>query len=277
MEDLSGLRAVVFFPGENSERNAFLLRRMGHKNPFCDAIKRRQFSTCIRCCNVRRHAMAQRREEPFVDECDFGVTELVVPLITEDTVMATISLGQLRHIEDESVFTNYLSRRTRASGVHLDSATLRRVSRHFRFIPAEAVTRHGQLFAFALSHATAILGNTATETAVRIRNNRIVAQVAKRLHQASPLRMSQKEMAGQLGITPEYLSRLFRKTVGKRYIEYVNEVRISRAQSLLKTTDLSIGDIACEVGNTRHSYFSRLFKNMVGMTPQEYRASHRAR
>jgi AraC-like DNA-binding protein len=275
MERLTGLTGVIYFEEKSRERNTFLLRRMGHKNPFCETMKKLQFETCLLCCNTRRNARAQQIGRPFVDECDFGVNELVIPIVSEDRMVATLSLGQIRRFPERRRTVSYLAERVTAKGLDLDRDSVDQLSDHFVHSSQHELLGHAELFFHALSYAGLILGHTATASAVRIRRNHLVHRALSELQKSSRLDFSQKEMAQRLGVSSEYLSRLFKKTIGKRYVDYVNELRVSRAQGLLKTTFLSVGEIAEEAGYTRHSYFSRLFKRMTGMTPQEYRTSHR--
>lgn len=85
-------------------------------------------------------------------------------------------------------------------------------------------------------------------------------------------------LAGKFFMSDSYFSHLFKKRSNKSVISYINEVRISRAASLLERENLAIGEIACLVGFGDINYFSRKFKALTGMTPGEYRgkfgASH---
>ena len=83
--------------------------------------------------------------------------------------------------------------------------------------------------------------------------------------------MSVSELANKFFISPSYFSHLFKKNSGKGVIEYVNEVRIARAKSLLESDDTPIGDIALLVGFGDINYFSRKFKELTGVSPSEHR------
>lgn len=66
-----------------------------------------------------------------------------------------------------------------------------------------------------------------------------------------------------------YISRIFRKQTGKRIIDYINELRISKSKVLLQG-GMRVSDVAHEVGFRSLSYFSSFFKKNVGMTPGDY-------
>jgi AraC-like DNA-binding protein len=69
-----------------------------------------------------------------------------------------------------------------------------------------------------------------------------------------------------------YLETLFRKQMGKGIAAYLTEIRIKRAKELLRETELTISEIAFEVGYNTFSTFYRAFKRMEKMAPAEYRA-----
>lgn len=77
--------------------------------------------------------------------------------------------------------------------------------------------------------------------------------------------------AKQLGVSVNYLTRLFRKQLGVTPARYVAGLRIGKAAELLAGTDKDILDIAYEAGFRSMSSFYRYFRGMTGCTPKEYR------
>lgn len=74
-----------------------------------------------------------------------------------------------------------------------------------------------------------------------------------------------------LGLNYYYFCRMFKKTTGNTFIQYLNFVRISVAEKLLLTSDMSITDIIFETGFSSLSYFNRTFKKFKGCSPSEYK------
>lgn len=68
-----------------------------------------------------------------------------------------------------------------------------------------------------------------------------------------------------------YMSTLFRKQTGQKFVDYLNQVRIEKAKTLLKNTDKKMYQIAKSVGYDNVKYFFRIFKKREKMTPEEYR------
>lgn len=79
--------------------------------------------------------------------------------------------------------------------------------------------------------------------------------------------------AKRLGITPAHLSTIVKQTTDKTCIEIITSMVIMDAKAQLKSTDLSIHDIAYSLNFTNMSFFGKYFKRYVGVSPLEYRNS----
>lgn len=87
-----------------------------------------------------------------------------------------------------------------------------------------------------------------------------------------------KTLASRLLITPRSLSQVINDQLKKSFYEFISQFRIEEAQQILKnpeTRDKPIIDIAYEVGYNSKSAFNRAFKTMTGMTPSEFRKTHK--
>jgi AraC family transcriptional activator of pobA len=79
------------------------------------------------------------------------------------------------------------------------------------------------------------------------------------------------DYAALLHVTPNYLTKCVRTVTGKSPVKWLEESRVLEAKVLLFQSELSISDIALQVGVADASYFSRFFKQQVGVTPQAFR------
>lgn len=86
-------------------------------------------------------------------------------------------------------------------------------------------------------------------------------------------KLSLKELASIASLSPYYFTRLFKKEVGMPPHEYVVETRVNAAKFYLKTSSLSIKEIALNLGFTSESSFCTTFKQRVLTTPSEFRKS----
>ena len=80
------------------------------------------------------------------------------------------------------------------------------------------------------------------------------------------------QVADAVGLSPGYFSSLFRQVVGVSFREHLNRVRIEESKHLLLSTDYSLADIAVAMGFPDQSYYCKVFKKAVGLTPGKFRA-----
>jgi len=83
--------------------------------------------------------------------------------------------------------------------------------------------------------------------------------------------LQRDELAAMVHVSSGYLGRIFKKETGLALTDYIIKKRIFVAKQLLIKTSLSITDISARVGISYSSYFTKIFKEQVGVTPQEYR------
>jgi len=80
-----------------------------------------------------------------------------------------------------------------------------------------------------------------------------------------------KNIAENVNLNPAYLSSLFKKELGINFIDYLNGLRVEKARELLLETNLMTYEIAENVGFSEETYFSKVFKSVVGTSPTEFR------
>ena len=74
-------------------------------------------------------------------------------------------------------------------------------------------------------------------------------------------------------LNPNYLSRLFKREMNTSINSYLIDKRIDKAKSLLEHSDMPVHAVSMEVGYNNFSYFTKLFREKTGQTPNEYRKS----
>lgn len=91
-----------------------------------------------------------------------------------------------------------------------------------------------------------------------------------RQHYTNPL-FSLQMLSDHMGMSPTYLSALFKQKNSASFSEYVINLRMQKARLLLLATKQKTYDIAKSIGFTNPQYFSARFKQIYGMTPSEYK------
>ena len=82
------------------------------------------------------------------------------------------------------------------------------------------------------------------------------------------------EVAGAVGMSPNYFSALFKQNEGQSFIRYLTGVRLDHAKRLLGAGDHRSYEVSYQCGYENPTYFSTIFKRHIGMSPSEYRAAH---
>lgn len=82
-----------------------------------------------------------------------------------------------------------------------------------------------------------------------------------------------EDVAAYVGLTPAYVSGVFKKEMNRNFKKYLNDLRFSYARNLLLNTDLSVTQICSESGFEDYPNFIRRFKEHFGMTPTMLRSS----
>lgn len=109
-------------------------------------------------------------------------------------------------------------------------------------------------------------------------NRDVVAQVEKIIQEYFTLDVSKEKklpsvmyIAEKINLSPNYLSDLLKKETGMNAQDHIHYYLIEEAKEILLTTDKNISEIAYSLGFEYPQYFSKLFKQKTGNTPQEYR------
>ena len=84
--------------------------------------------------------------------------------------------------------------------------------------------------------------------------------------------VTEHEVAEACSVSYNHFSRVFKKTMGKSFSDYLTQIRVREAERLLLTTDKNVTEIALEVGFSSSSHFISRFGALRGITPRQFRA-----
>ena len=99
----------------------------------------------------------------------------------------------------------------------------------------------------------------------------VVEEVQQYLATNLTAQVTLAEISNQVGLSPNYLCSLFREQTGKTIFEHLGDLRLKKAQFLLRKTELPIYSIAEQVGYSNQFAFSKFFRKAMGISPTSYR------
>ena len=114
-----------------------------------------------------------------------------------------------------------------------------------------------------------VLGDFARE--MRVSRSRRVARIREysQAHLGETIRLS--DVAALVGMSDSAFSHFFKQHTSLSYINYLNELRISKACRMLESSAMSVSEICWDCGFNNKSNFNRIFLKAKGMTPTAYR------
>lgn len=134
----------------------------------------------------------------------------------------------------------------------------------------EAVLSHLTLLLVELSRlATDVVGD------LKLTDEPLLAEVFGFIEEHYKERISLKDVARSVGLTPGHLTTVVGKKTGRTVLEWISEHRMTEARRLLVKTDLAIEEVGRRVGYGDTSYFVRHFKRVHDTTPRNWRHAGR--
>jgi two-component system response regulator YesN len=101
--------------------------------------------------------------------------------------------------------------------------------------------------------------------------SKIINEIKAYINTNIESKLTRKEIADKVFLSPDYLTKLFRKETGLTLIEYVTEEKINAAKRMIIQEKMQIGEVAGRLGYENFSYFSEIFRKKTGMLPSEYK------
>ena len=103
----------------------------------------------------------------------------------------------------------------------------------------------------------------------------LVTRAKNMIHEFYSQGITLEEIAGKINVTPEYLSAQFHSETGINFSTYLKKYRIQKAKELLIGTDLKLYVVSQKAGYSDPKYFCRVFKEITGQSPSDYRKTNR--
>ena len=105
--------------------------------------------------------------------------------------------------------------------------------------------------------------------------NKNIRQILEYLNENFSANITLGAVSEKYSISPEHISRTFRKETGLNFNDYLSQLRLKKAEGMLKFGNQSVAEIAYECGFNDSNYFSEKFKRVYKQSPLQYRKANR--
>lgn len=238
------------------------------ENGFC-AMMAKKSKACSSCILTQERLRKSAVETSAITTCAHGLTEAAVPVRLGEKVVCLIQTGQVFAEKPTSAKADEVATKALALGVTETRETITRKYLETPVMPRErfrSEVRMLAVFAELLSVKSNQMAVTEshTEHPVVIRAKEVIEA-----HRGEEISLS--EVAKEVHVSSFHLCKLFRKTTGMTFTEYVSRTRTEKAKTLLLNPQLRISEIAYEVGFQSLTHFNRIFRKLVGESPTRFR------
>lgn len=262
---------------------------------FCSLIResRPGLARCYKS-RVRWMNLACQSGRPHIGVCHAGITLGCVPVVYRGRRLGGMFFGMCLTHKPGKLVVQELFRRFK--GFRYPWLELGRATRRLKTARPQDLVRAGGFLESQLKQALVPekVGVLRKEKTLRLagmerKQNRLRSELpgidtSSRLWQAAefmkyhcdrPIKL--QECAYLSGLSVFRFAHVFREETGFTPMEYLTRMRIEHAKRMLEKSDMKHWEIKQAIGYTHQSYFIRVFKRVVGMTPQQYRLNHKRR
>lgn len=234
-----------------------------HSKKFCDIAKstKKGHHACLTCKSFA-NKRSRTTKSNFLGQCFFGLYEATVPVVIDDSIVATVYVGNA--VLDLNKTKKRLKKSCASTGVPEDALLKQLINCEFTQDANEL---------FQIAHLVADYLKILYNEVPKIKNDLhwLVSSMKRFADKRFCYNISLKELALTYQKNEQYLGRLFKKQMGISFNDYYTELRLEKAENLLKQSDQKIITIALDCGFNNISYFNRVFQKKYNTSPSDYR------
>lgn len=239
---------------------------IGHYCRFCEKARglKNGRDRCTQSDRGDAMELAMQYKEPFFFECHMGIQELVVPLKNEDKLIGALFVGQCR-IEGEDCRKSVMQNVKQSGGSEEDFLLAYEELPTVKRDVMQSIGKLLKAYFSAKILTNELLSPTTNEEGL------LVERMKKYIDAHYNFGITPQKVAQYFFVNSSYASRLFSSTYNQTMNNYINSLKIKKAELLLLSTTAPISNVAINSGFMDANYFSRIFKKYNGLSPQEYR------
>ena len=246
---------------------------------YCAYIKSKNDGKAI-CMKLKNIAIDKSLASGnvYYNTCYMGITEIKVPVMFNGYPIAIVGLGGL--VIKDNITKKWMTSKKNINKLGLEPEKAYTYYNKMEFINKNEIDWYIKMAQSISNFITAHLNSnpgkykSLISNAKRRNDNYIIYKVSSFIENNYFEDLKLEEIAKTYYINPQYLSRLFKSTMGINFSDYLSNTRIEHAKILLKETNLKNDLIAYQTGFNSVNYFINCFKQKTGMSPKQYRSKN---
>lgn len=238
------------------------------ENPFC-AMMAEKSRTCAACLQMQEKLAQSAADGPCTMTCAYGLCETAVPVKLGAQTIGFLQTGQVMRQKPTVAGFNRAVEKAEELGVDIDNAKAKEAYFATPVASQKKLDSVSSLLSIFADH----LSMKSNQIAVQAANAEppVITKAKQFIQENYTEDLSLGQVAAAVHTSIFYFCKLFRKVTGATFTEFVSRTRVEKAKHLLLNPNLRISEIAYEIGFQSLTHFNRVFKNVVGESPTNYR------
>ncbi|MGA2544019.1 MAG: helix-turn-helix domain-containing protein [Verrucomicrobiota bacterium] len=239
-----------------------------HENPFC-AMMSAKSRSCAACLRLQQRLSDHAQQEPQTLTCELGLSDTAVPIRTGERLVGFLQTGQIFRKRPTETQFKHTSRLVSDWGMGIEADRLKRAYFGTKVLSSRQHDGVVKLLWIFAQHISMV----SNQILVQRENTEppAITRARQFIHENQAEDLSLGQVAKAVNTSIFYFCKMFKKSTGLNFTDYVSRIRVEKAKNLLLNRNLRVSEIAYEVGFQSLTHFNRVFKKIMGQSPTEYR------
>jgi len=242
--------------------------RSKNQNPFC-MLMAESSRSCAACLLVQQELDENAGDGAATVQCFAGLCDTAVPVKLGDRLFGYLQTGQVFTKAPTKRQFDKTAKQLINWGLKVDLSELEEAYFHSRVLNQKQYESMVKLLGIFAKH----LGLIANQIVVQDANEEppMISRAKEFIKEHQTEDISLGDVADSVNTSTFYFCKMFKKSTGLNFTDYLSRVRVEKAKNLLLNPNLRISEIAYEVGFQSLTHFNRVFRKLAGQSPTQYR------
>src|SRR5450631_1019355 len=239
-----------------------------NENRFCALLAERPATLAV-CLQSHAEIIRHTGTKPCTETCPFGLTETAVPVRLGEETIGFLRIGQVLRRSAIQSDKPRAAAKLAECGLPFTGG-IRKAWEATPIIPKDKSSATVRLLTFFAEQLSALINQIVLE---KQNSEPLLVRKAREYieqHKTEPLSLAAVAQASCASVF--HFCKVFKKTTGLKFTDYVGRVRLENAKTQLLNPNRRISEIAYDVGFQSLTQFNRMFKRVFGQSPTEFRA-----